>query len=89
MHDPVGEADRAGIHSEQVRETLGPTWSERHVAVLLAQGKTIDDVARETARNRTTVKWHIRNIYAGCGLSCQIELAQLVASFVEDPGLLG
>ena len=89
MHDPVDAADRAGIHSQQVRETLGLVRSERHVVVLLAQGKTIDDIARETARSRTTIKWHIRNIYAGRGLSRQIELAQLVASLVEVPGLRG
>ena len=85
----VDPADRAGIDPERVGEALGLTRAESHIAVLLAQGKAIDDIARETARSRTTIKWHIRNIYAKHGLSRQMELVQLVASLVEVPGLRG
>ena len=82
----VDPADRAGIDPERVREALGLTRSESHIAASLAQGRTIDDIALETGRSRTTIKWHIRHIYAKHGLSRQIELAQLVTSLAEVPG---
>lgn len=79
----VDPADRASIDPERVREALGLTRAESRIAVLLAQGKSIDEVAAETGRRRTTVKWHIRQIFAKHGISRQMELAQLVASLVE------
>ena len=85
----VDPADRTGIDPERVREPLGLTRAESHIAVLLAQGKTIDEIAVETGRSRTTVKWHIRQIYAKHGLSRQMELAQLVTSLAEVPGVRG
>ena len=85
----VDPADRAGIDPEMVREALGLTRAESHVAVLLAQGKSIDDIALETGRSRTTIKWHIRHIYAKHGLSRQIELAQLVTSLADVTGVRG
>ena len=44
----VDPADRTGIDPERVGEVLGLTRAESHIAVLLAQGKTIDDIAVET-----------------------------------------
>ena len=85
----VDPADRTGIDPERVREVLGLTRAESHVAVLLAQGKTINDIAVETGRSRTTVKWHLRHIYAKHGLSRQMELAQLVTSLADVPGVRG
>ena len=85
----VDPADRTGIDAERVGEVLGLTRAESHIAVLLAQGKTIDDIAVETGRSRTTIKWHIRQIYAKHGLSRQMELAQLVTSLAEVPGVRG
>ena len=85
----VDPEDRTGIDPEQVREVLGLTRAESRVAVLLAQGKSIDDIALVTRRSRTTIKWHIRHIYAKHGLSRQIELAQLVTSLSDIPGVRG
>ena len=85
----VDPADRAGIDPGRVGKALGLTRAESRVAVSLAEGKTIDDIARETERSRTTVKWHIRHIYAELGVSRQIELAQLVTSLADVPGLRG
>ena len=85
----VDPADRAGIDPGRVGKTLGLTRAESRIAVWLAQGKTIDDIAVETGRSRTTVKWHIRHIYAELGVSRQIELAQLVTSLADVPGVRG
>ena len=79
-------AARASIDPERIGNILGLTPAESRIAVLLAQGKSIDAVAAETGRSRTTVKWHIRHIYAKHGLSRQVELAQLVTSLADVPG---
>ena len=83
----VDPADRTGLDPARVGQALGLTRAESQIAVLLAQGKTIDAVAAETGRHRTTVKWHIRHIYAKHHLSRQMELAQLVAAVTDVPGM--
>ena len=85
----VDPADRTGIDPVRVGKALGLTRAESRVAVSLAEGKTIDDIARETGRSRTTVKWHIRHIYAELGVSRQIELSHLVTSLADVPRLRG
>ena len=85
----VDPADRAGIDPARVGKALGLTPAESRVAVALAEGRTIDDIAAATGRSRTTVKWHIRHIYAELGVSRQIELAQLVTSLADVPGAQG
>ena len=83
----VDPADRMRIDPERVREALGLTQAESQIAVLLAQGMTIDEVAVRTGRKRTTVKWHIQHIYAKHGLSRQVELVHLVIPLAEVPGV--
>ena len=85
----VDPADRTGFDPGRVGKALGLTPAESRIAVSLAQGKTIDDIAAETGRSRTTVKWHIRHIYAELGVSRQFELAQLVTSLADVPGVRG
>ena len=58
--------------------SVGPGPVVRRAALL---------VAAETGRSRTTVKWHIRHIYAKHNLSRQMELAQLVTSVTDVPGV--
>ena len=76
-------ARRWDIDPELVAELLGLTRAESQIAVLLAQGKSIDEVAVETGRSRTTVKWHIRHIYAKNDLSRQAELMRLLGSLAD------
>ena len=85
----VDPADRTGIDPRRVGKALGLTPAESRVAVALAEGKTIDDIAAATGRSRNTVKWHIQHIYAELGVSRPIELAQLVASLADLPGARG
>ena len=85
----IDPADRTGIDPARVGKALGLTRAESRVAVSLAEGKTIDDIAAESGRSRTTVKWHIRHIYAELGVSRQIELAHLVTSLADVPRLRG
>ena len=82
----VDPASRAGIDPRQVGAILGLTPAESHVAVSLAQGKTIRDIAVATGRSETTIRWHIKHMFAKHGLSRQVELVQLVMSLADAPG---
>ena len=75
---------RCGIDLERVAGLLGPTRAESRIAVPLAQSESIDGVVAETGLRRTTVKLHIRHIYARNGLSRQAEPMQLVSSLADD-----
>lgn len=79
----VDPARRSDIDPERLADLLGLTPTESVIAVLLAKGRSIDEVADELGRSRTTVKWHMRHIYAKHGLSRQMELMRLVWSLVE------
>ena len=81
--DPVQEAD---IDVQRVAALLDLTPAESQVAVSLAQGKTIRDIAAETGRSPTTIRWHIRHIFAKLGVSRQVDLVQLVTSLSGVPG---
>ena len=85
----VDPADRAGIDPERVGKALGLTPAESRVAIALAEGGTVDDIAIATGRSWNTVKWHLQHIYAALGVSRQFELAQLVASLSDLPGARG
>ena len=80
--------DRWGIDPERVGILLGLTPAESKVAVALAQGKTIRDIMVATRRSESTIRWHLKHIYAKHGLSRQAELVQLVMLVAGSPGAL-
>ena len=81
-------AYRSGIDAERVGILLGLTPAESEVAVSLARGKTIRDIMVATGRSESTIRWHIKHIYAKHGLSRQAELVQLVTLVAGGPGAL-
>ena len=98
VHEPGGEPGRSRIGAlvlavdpvrrwdldpERVADLLGLTPAESQITVLLARGRSIDEIAAATGRGRNTVKWHIRHIYAKNGLSRQTELMRLVNTLAE------
>lgn len=83
----VDPAWRLDLEPARVGELLGLTPAESLVAVLYAQGKSIDEIALSTGRRRTTIKWHLRHVYDKHRLSRQVELAQLVMSVADVPGV--
>ncbi len=85
----VDPADRTAVDPGRAGEALGLTPAESRVAVALAQGRTMDDIAAEAGRSRATVKWHVRNVYAKLGVSSRFELARLVTSLAGLPGARG
>ena len=68
-----------------VAEILGLTPSECEVAVLLAEGNSVGDIARTTGRRESTVRWHIKHIFNKHGINRQVELVQLVLSLAAIP----
>ena len=80
--DPVAR----DVDPDLVGELLGLTRAESDLALLLAQGRTVREVAVATGRSETTVRWHVRQIFAKHGLSRQVELVQLVSSVADFTG---
>lgn len=81
--DPTshGRVDPAVLGS-----VLGLTPAESHVAVLLAQGCTVADIAAATGRRQSTIRWHVKHIFSKLNVSRQVELVPLVLSLVDFPG---
>ena len=82
----VDPAPPAGLDRERVGELLGLTPRESHLAVALAEGRTVSDVARETGRSVNTVRWHLQHIYTKLGLSRQAELVRAVLALAGVAG---
>lgn len=68
-----------------VAATLGLTPGESQVAVWLAKGKSVSEMARDTGRTRRAIYWHLHQIYQKLHVSRQADLVRLVLS-VTDPG---
>ena len=68
--------------------TLGLTPIESQVAALLAEGRTVRDIATSMERSENTIRWHVRQIYDKHGISRQVELLRLVLSVTgpQDTG---
>ena len=76
---------RVRIDAGMVSSVLGLTPAESEVAVWLAQGYAIRDIAIKTGRSPSTIRWHIKHIFAKHGISRQVELVQLVLSLSDLP----
>ena len=81
----VDPASRARIQPGLLREAFGLTPSETEIAVLLAEGLTLRQIAATTNRGYGTVRGHLKNIFAKLGISRQFELMQLVLALSSLP----
>ena len=81
----VDPASRARIDPALVEALLGLTPAESHVAVMLAQGYTIRQIAIETGRSEGTIRWHIKHMFGKLGISRQLDLVQMVMSLGDLP----
>ena len=68
-----------------VAAALRLTDSESRVAVDLAMGKTVGEIAAETRRGVSTVRFHVKQIHTKLGLQRQIDLVRLVLSLGGAP----
>ena len=75
----------AQLDAQLVASALGLTTTESRVAVALAMGKTVSDIAKERGNSTLTVRFHVKEIHAKLGLSRQADLIRLVLSLDDAP----
>ena len=66
-----------------VARTLGLTPDESQVAVWLAEGKSVRDMALTTGLTEGAIYWHLKQIYQKLPISRQVDLVRLVLSIAE------
>ena len=78
---------RPGIDPRLVGEVLGLTPAESRLAVMLADGQSLREIASATDRTEGTVRWHLKQIFRKQGLSRQPDLVRRVLSLegIPDP----
>ena len=63
-----------------VAATLGLTPMESQIAVLLAEGRTVREIAGALEYTERSVRWYLHQIYHKQGLAGQVDLVRLVLS---------
>lgn len=66
------------IDPERVSDALGLTPAEGRVAVALAKGLAVREIAAATQRAESTVRWTIKRIYAKLNITRQADLVRMV-----------
>ena len=75
---------KARVDPELVAAMLGLTPMESEVAVMLAGGLTVREIAKASGRGMNTIRWHVWNICGKLRVTRQLEIARMVLSL---PGL--
>ena len=78
-------ARRTRIDPAVAAAALGLTGMESRVAVLLAEGMNVREVAAATGRRESTIRTHVKHMFAKHGLSRQADLVRLVQSLGSTP----
>ncbi|MDE0204937.1 MAG: hypothetical protein OXP66_02755 [Candidatus Tectomicrobia bacterium] len=73
------------IDADHVGAVLGLTPAESRVATWLAEGKTVREIASETRRQESSIRWLIKQVYNKQGISRQADLMRLVLSLAGSP----
>ena len=81
----VDPASGTGIDAGVVAAALGLTGMESRVAVLLAEGMSVREIAAATGRGESTIRSHVKHMFAKHRLSRQADLVRLVLSLAGAP----
>ena len=81
----VDPADGAAIDRAVAAVALDLTGMESRVAVLLAQGVSVSQIATTAGRKESTIRSLVKREFAKHGLSRQTELMVLVRSLAGAP----
>ena len=76
---------RTPVDPGLVGSALGLSQAESRVAALLAEGKTVSEIAAATGRKVSTIRTHVQHIFAKHGINRQVDLVRLVLSKVDAP----
>ena len=79
----VEPGSRRRIDPGWVATTLGLTPLESQVAVWLAEGESVRDIAQATGLSVHTLYWHLQQIYQKKSISRQVDVVRLVLSIAE------
>ena len=79
-------AQAADLDIAAVAEALRFTRAESQVAVLLAQGMTVGQIAAATNRGESTVRSHVKHMFTKSGITRQADLVRLVRSLAGIGG---
>ena len=71
------------INPELVATTLELTPAETQVAVWLAEGNSVGEMADATGHTKAAIYWHLPRIYQKHSISRQAEMVRLVLSLAE------
>ena len=82
----VDGLDGLQLDAGQVGSVLGLTPAESRVAVELAEGRTVPDIAAASGRSEGTVRIHLKRIHRKLGVSRRADLVRLVLSVPERAG---
>ena len=66
-----------------IAKTFGLTPAESRVAAMLAEGKTVSEIALATGRQKSAIYWLLRQIYPKLGISRQVDLVRMVLSLSD------
>ena len=78
-------ARRPRISAQRLEQTLGLSPAEARVSALLAEGRSVRDIAALAGFQESYVRWLLKQVYKKHGLSGQIPLVQLVMAAVLLP----
>ena len=78
-------ASQTRIDPAVAAATLGLTGMESRVAVLLAEGMNVGEIAAATGRGESMIRSHVKHMFAKHGLSRQADLVRLVLSLAGAP----
>ncbi|WP_419934838.1 helix-turn-helix transcriptional regulator [Candidatus Palauibacter sp.] len=76
----VDPASGLRIDLNLVAASLDLTPAESQVAVALAQGHSVSEIAARTGRSEGTIRWHVKRIFRKLGIRRQAELVRRVLS---------
>ena len=82
----VDPASQTRIDPAVAAAALGLTRMESQVAVRLAQGMSVREIAAATGRRESTIRSHVKHMFAKHGLSRQVDLVRLVSSLASLAG---
>ena len=74
----IRDPDANRLDPEMVADVFGLTAAETRVAVLLAKGRSVRDIARELDRSENTVRWTLKNVLSKTHTSRQADLVRLL-----------
>ena len=82
----VDPAAKPRLEAEQVAATLGLTRAESRVAVALAEGASVREIATTTGRQESSVRWLVKQVHAKLEIPRNADLVRMVLAAAWGTG---